>query len=353
MRVLFFSRGRGRGHAVPDVALVEDLIKARHDLNLSFVSYSTGGSTIQDLGHDFIDLGLPEENAFVETLLRSTRLINSEKPDLIVSHEEFAALPAAKGLGVPAVFLSDWLPTGRGILIDCLTCADEVIFLDEAGYFDVPDVVKDKIYYVGPVLRAFNTAPSNKAVIRAEFGISGEAKVILVMPGGASISTEDKAPICDLVLDAFDLLPFPSKYLIWVVNGADFDRLNQRTKGRTDIISRRPHTDIERTMIASDVAITKASRMTCLELHALGIPSISISYGLNPIDDYRVPRIRSNRALRASALTSRLLCYHLETILTAVEPPPHLRDCLGMSRAMTVKRLLDHVARAGSATSSH
>jgi hypothetical protein len=40
--VLFFARGRGRGHAVPDTAIVDELLQLSPDLNVCFASYATG-----------------------------------------------------------------------------------------------------------------------------------------------------------------------------------------------------------------------------------------------------------------------------------------------------------------------
>ncbi len=68
-------------------------------------------------------------------------------------------------------------------------------------------------------------------------------------------------------------------------------------------------------MVASDLAITKANRVTVKELDALGIPSISISHGLNPIDDVFVERINGNTALRADVLEKEVLAQHIHTIL--------------------------------------
>ena len=52
-------------------------------------------------------------------------------------------------------------------------------------------------------------------------------------------------------------------------------------------------------MVASDLAITKGNRNIVLELSALGIPSITISHGLNPIDDLRTSRINTNVTIQS------------------------------------------------------
>jgi hypothetical protein len=54
---------------------------------------------------------------------------------------------------------------------------------------------------------------------------------------------------------------------------------------------------IERIMVACDVAVTKANRKTLLELHHLGIPSVTLSHGSNPIDELRASRLPGTRIL--------------------------------------------------------
>lgn len=46
MKVLSFSRGRGRGYAIPDVAIREELLDVEPSITLRFVSYGTGAETI-------------------------------------------------------------------------------------------------------------------------------------------------------------------------------------------------------------------------------------------------------------------------------------------------------------------
>ena len=65
-KILFFSRGRGRGHALPDVEIVQAIHYARPDVEVLFVSYATGSQTIANAGLPVIDVGLPEEGAAAE-----------------------------------------------------------------------------------------------------------------------------------------------------------------------------------------------------------------------------------------------------------------------------------------------
>ena len=41
-KILFFSRGRGRGHAIPDMQIAKELERQDSEIEIRFVSYGTG-----------------------------------------------------------------------------------------------------------------------------------------------------------------------------------------------------------------------------------------------------------------------------------------------------------------------
>src|SRR5260370_14131139 len=94
--VLFFSRGRGRGHAIPDIEILQELRQIDSGIEVQFVSYATGAETFKAEGHGVVDLALPEDNGFVETTIVAYRTILEFRPKVVISHEEFAALVAAR-----------------------------------------------------------------------------------------------------------------------------------------------------------------------------------------------------------------------------------------------------------------
>jgi hypothetical protein len=75
--------------------------------------------------------------------------------------------------------------------------------------------------------------------------------------------------------------------------------------GRVKIV---PFADpIERFLAAADVVITKGTRGITHDAASVGVPSISLSHGHNPIDDLLIPRITNNRALNTRAVTPEIL----------------------------------------------
>lgn len=326
--------------------MARDLLKSDASIEIIFVSYSIGAVTLKDQGFAVIDLGFSETNQFVSTLIETHRLITRFRPDLIISHEEYAVIPVAKAFEVPVIFMTDWFALGNALQEECLECADHTIFLDDAGLYDEPGVVKGKITYAGPVFRQFKSKSSDREHVRKLMGCSQDCFIVLVIPGAASASAEVNAPVFQLVISAFDRVAEAKKLLIWIAEGQEAEMLRSMSNGRTDVQISAPTEDIDILMAASDLGITKANRITALELWALGVPSISISYGLNPIDDYRVIQIRTNRFLRGRGLRPDLLTQAMESVRRDQlphAPLPGLRVSRG--RDVAVGTILEIMAR--------
>jgi spore coat polysaccharide biosynthesis predicted glycosyltransferase SpsG len=128
----------------------------------------------------------------------------------------------------------------------------------------------------------------------------------------------------DLVLRSFDLLDRASKRLIWVA-GSDTEALRTKTGTRDNVFVVEHEWQIDRLMVASDVAITKANRKTVIELESLGIPSVALSAGLNPIDDARARSCEGVTFRLISETDAELLVSDLERAMdrrpVAVEKP--------------------------------
>ena len=151
-KVLFFSRGRGRGHAIPDLAIAAELARLAPELTVRFASYATGLETLVEAGHAAVDLQLPDDAPYLELLVRAARVIAAEQPDLVVSHEEFAALPAARTFGLPSVFVVDFFPS-RDVWLESLRYADDILFIERRGIFAEPAELRGRVRYLGPVVR--------------------------------------------------------------------------------------------------------------------------------------------------------------------------------------------------------
>jgi hypothetical protein len=141
-----------------------------------------------------------------------------------------------------------------------------------------------------------------------------------VLPG--SWFTEARAPIADLVLDAFRLLPFSEKVLVWMA-GADEELLKSLAHNLPGIIIKDCDINIDRWMVACNLAITKGTRKTAIELEYLNVPSVSLSHCLNEPDDLRIAHIQSNTSLNVRGLNPEMLASRLlDRLRREIAPPP-------------------------------
>jgi len=302
LRLLFFSRGRGRGHAIPDAAIISSLRRTVPDLDVLFVSYATGARVLRSLGYEVIDLGFGENSQMFPTLIKSTRIISHLQPSLVISHEEFSVPVAARIVGVRNIFLTDWFPSDSPSLMQSIAYSDTIICLDHVESIDLPDGFKTKAVFTGPVLKKFSISSTDRQDTRNELGLNESSLLISVIPGGASNSLECNSPIWSLVTKAFRSIPCNDKKLVWIAD-EDFDLLSSYSISDDRIEILRPRNDIERLMIASDVVITKGNRITTMEAAALGVQTVSLSHGLNPVDDRRIHRIPHHRSLNAREIS--------------------------------------------------
>lgn len=316
--VVFFSRGRGRGHAIPDLAVIGELRRLAPVLDVQAVSYAVGLQTFLAKGEPAIDLGLPEENEFVQTILAAGQVLRRRAGCLVIAHEEPAALVAAKLADCKTVFMSHWFMPGQNIWSSSLRCADYVLFLADEGLFDEPPEVQGRVRYVGPLLRRLSCGPSDRYRARHELHIDQNDVLILVLPGSpAEIAT----PIGLLVLSAFDMMVLPKRRLVWL-GGRDKVVLERLANGRSNVTILDTDWNVERWMVASDVVITKGTYNISLELGALGVPSISLSHGDNHIDDLFAQRSRTNVFKWAGDLTPNQLATEIEMCLARCRPEP-------------------------------
>jgi UDP-N-acetylglucosamine:LPS N-acetylglucosamine transferase len=308
-KVLFFCRGRGRGHAIPDMEIIRALHSVRPDVEVRLVSYGAGAATLAEFGFPLVDAGLPDTSPIAEMSVIAGKLIGWLDPDLVVAHEEFAAMPAAKIFDKPALFITDWFSDAELYSMGALKFADEILFTGRPGIFSEPSWVREKIRYIGPVVRRFPYGRADRPRARADLGISENAFVVAVLPGSWR---ETETPLLDLVIAAYDALDRGSKRLVWLA-GEDKALAESRLTGREALVFDR-YWRIDRLMIAADVAITKMNRMTVFELHHLGVPTLALSWDLNPIDDQAVRGLDGVVCRAAAGLTPEKLADAIQEV---------------------------------------
>ena len=310
--VLFFSRGRGKGHAVPDLSIIAELRRLSPGVQVAVASYSMGAEVFDAAGECLNRMELPENNPFADTVVCASRVLDEVSAPLVICHEEPAALPAAKLHGAKTIFLSHWFSGIGDPFLHSLRFADEVLFMERQGLFPEPDVVAGRVRYVGPVLRRFQYFPTDRERIRGELGFAQSDKIILMLPGNPS---ESIAPTCELVLGAYDLITSPHKRLIWIA-GKDKAVVSESIGARANVEVIEVDWKLDRLMVACDMAITKGTYNISRELYALGIPSIALSYGQNFIDDLFVRTFPNTKFLWAKETDSSVLTEQIDSALS-------------------------------------
>lgn len=315
-------------------AVARRLAENNFSVPLKFASYATGAGTLREAGYAVIDLGLPEHNMIVETVAPAGVAIREQRPRLVVAHEEFAAPMAASILDIRSVFLTDWFGNATHSNMRALEAANEILFIDEPGAFEEPAYLRDKIRYVGPVLRDREYGPGERARARKELGVEeGQLAVgVFVHPGRRD---ETVAPVCGLLLAALDRIAAPMK-VFWL-SGAD-DVLAESLKRRRDAAILGASAPFDRLMAACDLAFTKGNRNIVLELASFGVPTISFSHGLNRIDDIRTSRVDGNTTLAAARLRPETLAERIRQKLRGgsegVEPARFRDGAQGVAKRL-------------------
>src|SRR5579859_4471836 len=107
-KIMIVSRGPGRGHAVPDMAIASQLARLTSDCEVQFVSYAAGAEAYRTCGHQVVDLHLPDNPPLWDLVIAFTKLLIDNKPDLLVSHEEVGIVPIAEAFGIETMVVTDF-----------------------------------------------------------------------------------------------------------------------------------------------------------------------------------------------------------------------------------------------------
>jgi predicted glycosyltransferase len=305
---------------------MDSLSLMRPDIDVRLASYGTGAGVFRAADKPVIVLDVPDNPDIWQITASAYALIQTLQPTLVVAHEEPAALVAAKLLRKATLYLSAWLVPPAdddyrrhmdayvfAVYGDALSYADDIAVMEHPGLFLELENIRGRVHYLGPVVRQFAYTPADRARARRELGLGLTDIVILTVEGSWD---EARAPIADRVLSAFDLLDAVPKHLIWVA-GQDADEVTRKAAGRSDVQIRPRDWQLDRLMVAADVAITKGTYRVSKELFVLGVPSIALSYQLNWMDDFRVKRLAA--WLDATTATPQSLATELQRALHA--PP--------------------------------
>lgn len=276
----FFSSPIGLGHVTRDIAIVNNF----ENISTNFITGSGAAKILKNLDFKVLDVYNPPsfiiENGILKNPAKwlwnyyqyyrdckniSKESLQKDKPDLVISDEDFASLTAAQNIKIPTVLVTDIFETHftKGIasfiekkmnksMQEIIKKCDVVIFPENGDDYD-------NVKMVGPIVRQIN---STRDELREKF--SFEKKTILISIGGTSAGLF-------LIERALESLSKINQELdIVFVSGPAVNKKyeNVRNLGFVD--------NLHELIFAADVIISLAGRSTIDEAKAYGTPAIFI-----------------------------------------------------------------------------
>jgi len=276
----FFSSPIGLGHVTRDIAIVNNF----ENISTNFVTGSAAAKILKKLDYKVQDVYNPPsfiiENGTLKNPAKwlwnyyqyyrdckniSEEVLQKDKPDLVISDEDFASLTVAQNIKIPTVLVTDVFETHftKGIasfiekkmnksMQEIIKKCDVVIFPGNGDEYD-------NVKMVGPIVRETN---STREELRKKF--SFEKKIILISIGGTGAGLF-------LIEKALESISKINQELdIVLVSGPAVNKKYENVKnlGFVD--------NLHELIFAADVIISLAGKSTIDEAKAYGTPGIFI-----------------------------------------------------------------------------
>ena len=276
----FFSSPIGLGHVTRDIAIVNNF----ENISINFITGGGAAKILKKLDYKVQDVYNPPSFIIENGTLRnpakwlwnyyqyyrdckniSEELLQKDKPDLVISDEDFASLTVAQNIKIPTVLVTDVFETHftKGIasfiekkmnksMQEIVKKCDVVIFPENGDDYD-------NVKMVGPIVRETN---STREELRKKF--SFEKKTILISIGGTSAGLF-------LIEKALESISKINQELdIVLVSGSAVNKKYENVKnlGFVD--------NLHELIFAADVIISLAGKSTIDEAKAYGTPAIFI-----------------------------------------------------------------------------
>jgi len=316
-KILFFVRGLGLGHATRDLTIAKQISEMDNDVELKFVSCAAGAKFLSGNSYPLIDTELPAMGKDGERVAKYTFLINSEKPDIIVTDEELPVIPLATGSGIPCALITNWFQADNPEIVDIFSRATFIIVPDYKEGFHMELIARERILWAGPIwTKETGPNPNGREEARKSLELNDSVKLLLLMCGQGDIMD---IPFIEKSIAVYLMLDFPMKL---IVLAGQFQKLFSYVERETDNITVMGHVwDLERYIQASDLAITRGGHTSLWELAMMGIPSISIPRPkqISPLNESYAMNMRARGTtvvVKEEEFTEELLKEKIELILT-------------------------------------
>lgn len=313
MKILITTCGVGIGHSSRDLALANYLKENGH--TIEFASYGSGLKYLRKFS--FNTYPLPKMNfegqdgeinieesikqskdipfTFIKSMYKESRIIKKAKPDVIICDSHYSMPITAKFLNIPCYIITNDLTFGfskstqmksikyfeksiRRFIIEISKSCNKIMIPDIPGVIEIPEELKNKTEYIGPLLHYSSDELGTKNEIRQKYNIKDNETVLVVTIGGSEFGKILISNICDISKDI-------EADKIIVFTGLEVDLSSFKNYDPKVTINEFTHNLVE-WMKLSDLTITLAGHTTSMELLSIKQPNIMIPI-LNHIEQER------------------------------------------------------------------
>ncbi|MHA7648056.1 glycosyltransferase [Nitrosopumilus sp. S4] len=281
MKVLnFFSSPIGLGHVTRDIAIANNF----QNISTNFVTGSGAAKILKNLDFNVQDVYHPPDfiinngtlqnpakwlwnyyQYYKECKSISQKILECDKPDLVVSDEDFASLSNAQNKKTPTILITDILETrftkGLASLIEKKMNKSMKEIIKKCDIVILPEDGDDhdNIRRVGPIIRQTN---STREQLREKFSFS--KKTVLISIGGTSSGIF----LIEKALDAISKINQDLQIVLVAGPAVSKEFKNTRNEGFVN--------NLHEYIYAADVLISLAGKSTIDEARYYGTPSIFI-----------------------------------------------------------------------------
>ena len=276
----FFSSPIGLGHVTRDIAIVNNF----KNISTNFITGSGAAKILKKLDYKIQDVYNPPsfiiENGTLKNPAKwlwnyyqyyrdckniSEKILQKDKPDLVISDEDFASLTIAQEIKIPTVLITDVFEThftdGIASFIEkkMNKSMQEIMKKCDVVIFPENGDDHDNIKMVGPIVRETN---STREELREKF--SFKKKTVLISIGGTS------AGLFLIEKALKDISKINQELDIVLVSGPAVNKKYENVKnlGFVD--------NLHELIFAADIIISLAGKSTIDEAKAYGTPAIFI-----------------------------------------------------------------------------
>ena len=292
---VILAGGKTGGHVFPAIAMAVEFKKRYPESKVIFVGTKDGleSEIVPTHGFELIFIqvrGLKRKASLSNLMLpyyvskslcQSLRILNEERPDLVVGTGGYVSFPvvsSARLKNIPTLIQEQNSYPGVSTRLLAFF-ADRVClsYLSSIKYF----LTKGKLTVIGNPIREDIVSKDRYEALR-KFNLDPNNKTIFIFGGSQGAHAINQA-----VLDSLDFLS-ERWQLLWQTGENDFVSVSEKMRGKGIKCAVFPFLeDMSSAYAASDVVVSRAGALTLAEITACGKPSILIPYPFAAADHQR------------------------------------------------------------------